>query len=126
VYGAMKNSEAWTDRVLGLFVFLAALAAASMTDRAGMPQKWHAAILGTLVPFAAMISIKRTSWSRPTFWTALSVCFVANLLFIYIFFEFILRNVTTFGWIWWVPVAFIETVVLLHFQPTLERKMRAK
>jgi hypothetical protein len=122
----MKDNTVWIDRILGICVFVVALAAASMTDRVGMPQKWHAAILGTLVPFAAIVSIKRTSWSRPTFWTTLAACFAANLLLIWTFFEFVLWNVTTFGWIWWVPVAFIETLVLLHFQPKLERKLRAK
>jgi len=122
----MKNNKVWTDRILGVCVFAVTLIAASLTDRAGMPQRWHAAILGTLVPFVAIISIKRTSWSRPTFWTTLGACFVVNLLLIWTFFEFALRNFTTFGWIWWVPVAFIETVVLLHFQPKLERKLRAK
>jgi hypothetical protein len=122
----MKNREVWTDRVIGICVFVAAFAAARMTDRAGMPQKWHAAILGTLLPFAAIVSIKRTSWSRPTFWTTLGGCFALNLLLIVIFFEFVLRDVTIFGWIWWVPIAFIETVALLHFQPRLERNLRAK
>jgi hypothetical protein len=121
----MKNSEAWMDRVLGICVFVVTLGAATMTDRIGMPQKWHAAILATLVPFAAMVSIKRTSWSRPTFWATLIACFAVNLLLIWIFFEFVLWKVTTFGWIWWVPVAFMETVILLHFQPKLERKLRA-
>jgi protein-S-isoprenylcysteine O-methyltransferase Ste14 len=91
-----------------------------------MPQKWHAAIFGALVPFATVVSIKRTSWMRWTFWTTLAACFVVNLLLLWIFFEFFLRNVTTFGWIWWVPVAFVEAVFLLHFQPKLERQMRKK
>jgi hypothetical protein len=45
---------------------------------------------------------------------------VVNLLLIWIFFGFVLRNVMTFGWIWWVPVAFIETVVLLE-NPNTQR-----
>jgi hypothetical protein len=48
------------------------------TDRAGMPQRWHAAIVGILLPFSSIISIKRTSWPRPTFWTSLGGCFVLN------------------------------------------------
>jgi hypothetical protein len=122
----MKDNNVWTDRVLGICVFLVTLAAASMTDRAGMPQKWHAAILGALVPFAAIASIKRTSWSRPTFWITLGACFVVNLLLIWTVFEFALYRVLNLGWIWWVPVAFFQTVVFLHFQPKLERKLRAK
>lgn len=107
-------------------MFMATLAAAMMMDRAGMPQKWHAAILGTLVLFAAILSIKRNSWSRPTFWASLGACFVANALLICFFFGVLLQGVATCGWIWWVPVPFIETVALLHFQPKLERKLRAK
>jgi uncharacterized membrane protein YccC len=122
----MKISERWTDRIIGICISVATLAAVIMTASAGMPQKWHAAILGALVPFAAVVSIKRSSWLRSTFWTTLAACFVVNLLLLWVFFEIILRNVTTFGWIWWVPVAFVESVVLLHFQPKLERKLRAQ
>jgi hypothetical protein len=112
--------------MIGISVCVVTLAAAIIADRAGMPQKWHAAIFGALVPFATVVSIKRTSWLRSTFWTTLGACFAVNLLLIWIFFEFVLRNVTTFGWIWWVPVAFIETFVILHFQSLIERKLRAK
>ena len=122
----MKLSEAWTDRIIGICVCVVAVVAAIMTHRAGMPQKWDAAIFGALVPFATVVSIKRASWLRWTFWTTLAACFVVNLLLLWIFFEYILWNVTTFGWIWWVPVAFVETFVLLHLQAKLERKLRAK
>jgi hypothetical protein len=121
----MKNSGAWTDRIVGICVGLIALFAAIMTDRAGMPQKWHAAIFGALVPFAAVVSMKRSGWSRSTFWITLGACFAVNLVLIWIFFEVVLRDVTTFGWTWWVPVAFIETFVILHFQSLIERKLRA-
>src|SRR4051794_262516 len=122
----MKITERWTDRIIGTCVLVIAFAGASVTDRAGMPQKWHAAILGVVVPFAAVLSIKRTSWMRSTFWTTLAACFVVNVLLIWTFFEVVLRNVTKLGWIWWVPVAIVQTVVLLHFQPKIERILRAK
>jgi hypothetical protein len=122
----MKMSQAWTDRIVTIGACVVAVVAAIMTHRAGMPQKWHAAIFGALVPFATVIGIKRTSWLRSTFWMTLMVCFVVNLLLIWFFFEYILWNVTTFGWIWWVPVAFVETFVLLHFQTKRERKLRAR
>jgi hypothetical protein len=122
----MKISDRWTDRIVIICACVVAVVAAIMTHRAGMPQKWDAAIFGALVPFATVISIKRSIWRRSTFWTTLAACFVVNLLLIWIFFEYILWNVTTFGWIWWVPVAFVETFVLLHLQAKLEKKMRAK
>ena len=119
-------SDAWAERIVIICVCVVAVVAAIMTHRAGMPQKWHAAIFGALVPFATVVSIKRTNWMRWTFWTTLAACFVVNLLLLWIFFEYILWKVRTFGWIWWVPVAFVETFVLLHFQTTLERKLRAR
>jgi hypothetical protein len=125
MHGTMKAAQRWTEHVLGICLCVVSFFAAHQAHRLGMPQKWDAAILGILLPFYAVVIIRRTSWLRPTFWMTLGACFVANLLLIYIFFEFILRDVATFGWIWWVPVAFIETVVLLHFQPKLERILRA-
>jgi hypothetical protein len=122
----VKITQAWTDRILGICLCLVAFATAWITDHAGMPQKWQAAIVGALVPFWAVVSIKRASWLRSTFWTTLAACFVVNLLLLWIFFEYILWNVATFGWIWWVPVAFVEAVFLLHFQPKLERQLRKK
>lgn len=123
---AMKNKHVWTDRFIGICLFVATFAAATMTDRAGMPQRWHAAIVGILLPFSSIISIKRTSWPRPTFWTSLGGCLVLNFLLIASFFEFVLRSVRVFGWIWWVPVAFVQTLGMLYLQPKLERTLRAR
>jgi len=123
---AMKNKHVWTDRFVGICLVVATFAAVTMTDRAGMPQRWHAAIVGILLPFASIISIKRTSWPRPTFWTSLGGCFVLNFLLIASFFEFVLRGVRVFGWIWWVPVAFVQTLGMLYLQPKLERTLRAR
>ena len=115
----MKNRQVWTDRFIGICLFIATLAASRMTDHAGMPQRWHAAIIGILLPFSSIIGIKRTSWLRPTFWTSLSGCFVLNFLLIVSFFEFVLRGVRAFGWIWWVPVAFVEILGMHRFAGTM-------
>jgi hypothetical protein len=119
-------SEAWADRIVIICACVVAVVAAIMADRAGMPQKWHAAIFGALVPFATVVSIERGSWRRWTFWTTLAACFVVNSLLLWICFEYVLWNVTTFGWIWWVPVAFVETFALFCLQSRLERRLRAK
>jgi hypothetical protein len=127
MHGTMKAAAPrWTEHVLGVCLCIVGFVAAHEARRAGMPQKWDAAIVGIVLPFYAVVIIKRSSWLRPTFWITLGACFTANSLLICIFFVLVLRDVTTFGWIWWVPVAFIETVALLHFQPKLERKFRAK
>ncbi len=124
MHGTMKAPPRWTEHVLGVFLCVLSFVAAHEARRLGMPQKWDAAILGILLPFYAVVVIRRNSWSRHTFWTTLIACFAVNLLLIGIFFGFVLRDVESFGWVWWVPVAFIETVFLLHFQPKLERKLR--
>jgi hypothetical protein len=102
----LKNKDVWTDRFIGVCLFCTTLAAARMTNRAGMPPRWHAAIVGALLPSSSIISIRRTSWSRATFWTMLAGCFVLNSLLIAVCFEFLLGGVEGLGWIWWVPVAF--------------------
>jgi hypothetical protein len=121
----MKSGRTWTEHFLGICVGIVAFFAAHKAYRMGMPQKWNAAILGTLVPFYAVVIIRRSSWFRSTFWMSIGACFAAHCLLIWVFFEFILWDAQSFGWIWWVPVAFIETVALLSLQLGLERKLRA-
>jgi hypothetical protein len=121
----MKTKGSIENVLVVIFAILAFIIA-GVTDNAGMPQKWHTVIFATLVPFGAIISIKRLSWPRLTFWMSLSVWFVIHLLLVCLFFGVVLANVTTFGFLWWLPVAFIEVLALLGLQPALEKKLRAE
>ncbi|MGB8536745.1 MAG: hypothetical protein WCD57_10060 [Acidobacteriaceae bacterium] len=91
MHGTMKASPPWTEHVLGVFLCVLSFVAAHEARRLGMPQKWDAAILGILLPFYAVVVIRRNSWSRHTFWTTLIACFAVNLLLIGIFFGFQVR-----------------------------------
>ena len=125
MHGTVKT-ESWLENTLVVIVSIIAFFAAGIFDDAGMPQKWHAAIFGTLLPFAVVVSIKRTSWRRATFWASLGAFLAVHLLLIGVFFEYVLWDVRTFGWLWWLPVAFLEAVALLGLQPALEKKLRSQ
>ena len=125
MHGTVK-SKSWAENTILIIMCIITFVAVRILDNAGMPQKWHAAIIGVLVPFYAIVIVRRTSWRRATFWASLGACFAVNLLLIWIFFEFVLWNVTTMGWLWWGPVAFAQTIVLLGLQPALEKKLRSQ
>jgi threonine/homoserine efflux transporter RhtA len=109
---------------LGILVMLLiALGLATLSDREGMPQKWHAAILGTVVPFGVAVMSLRRRWARRTFWTALLMCLAVHILLMWIFFERVLSNIQNFGTIYWFPVAFVETFVLLLVVKRVEEKL---
>lgn len=112
---------------LGIFVMLLCLLALVIpADRMGMPQKWHAAILGTVAPFGVAILLYRLRWSKWSFWAALIISLVIHVAAMYVFFQYVLSNVRTFGWLWWTPVAFVETFILIVAIKRVEEKLTGK
>jgi hypothetical protein len=108
--------------LLVAFALVLALAA----DRRGMPQKWHAAIVGTVTPFGVCVYSVRVAWTRWSFWVALSILFAVHLFAIWIFYEYVLLNVKILGTIYSFPVAFVEAFVLLFAVKILEEKLTGK
>jgi hypothetical protein len=107
--------------VVGLFVTLAAVI---VMDRSGLPQKWHAAIFGTTLPFTFAVISYPSSWlTRWSFWAAVAICLAVHLVGIWIFFQYVLGNVQHFGWGLWLPVAAIESIVLLIVLKRIEDKL---
>jgi ABC-type iron transport system FetAB permease component len=99
---------------IGIFCGLViSLVLAIIADRRGMPHKWYTAIFGTTVPFGVVILSYPLRWKRSSFWAALTICLVIHTVAIWAFFEDVLSNTQTFGLLLWLPVAFIETFVLL-------------
>ena len=125
MHGTVKG-KSWAENTILIIMCIITFVAARILDNAGMPQKWHAAIFGTLVPFAAVVSIKRSSWHRATFWISLGMWFALHIFLICLFFGVVLAGVNIFGFLWWLPVVFIETIALLGLQPALEKKLRSK
>lgn len=109
--------------VIGAFV---ALALVTITDRRGLPHKWHTAIFGTIVPFGFVMSRFRMRWNRLSFWAALTICLAIHTVAIWIFFQYVLLNAQTFGLLLWLPVAFVEGFVLLVVVKRVEEKLTGK
>jgi hypothetical protein len=109
-----------------LAMAIVGLGLAVVSDHWGMPQKWHAAVLGTVVPFGVAIMSLRARWSRWTFWEALTGCLVVHLALIWAFFQYALANISHLGTVYWFPVAFVEVFVLLAVLKRGEEKLSGK
>ena len=100
------------------------LIAAVIMDGTGMPQKWHAAIFGTTVPFVFVILSYPPTWLRRwSFWASIGICLTLHLVGIWVFFQYALKNVQRLGWGLWLPVASIEAIVLLVAVKKIEEKL---
>ncbi len=107
-------------------VCLTLIAAVIMDDR-GMPQKWHAAIFGTTLPFVFVILIYHPAWLRRwSFWASVAICLALHLVGIWIFFQYVLKNVQQLGWGLWLPAAAVEAIVLLVAIKKIEEKLMGK
>jgi len=116
-----------TRENIGILVAaLIALALAILTDRRGMPHKWHTAIAGTIVPFLVVILAFPLRWKRWSFWASLAICFAVHTVLIWIFFQYALSNVRTFGLLLWFPIAFVEMFALFVVVKSVEEKIMGK
>jgi ABC-type iron transport system FetAB permease component len=122
-----RKKRVLTRENFGILVMaLLALALATITDRRGMPHKWHAAILGTVIPFGVVVLSYPLRWSRWSFWVSLGICLIVHTLAIWIVFQHILSNIQNLGILLWLPIAFIEMFVLLVAVKRVEEKLTGK
>jgi phosphatidylserine synthase len=122
---AMKT-ETWTENAILMALAVFAVLVAVWMDKAGMPHKWHTAIFATLVPFGTVILLRRRSWPRLTFWVSLWILLAAHLFLICLVFGIVLREFNVIGLLWWCPIAFIETLILLGWEQQVERRLRLR
>jgi hypothetical protein len=121
-----KLRSSTSDNIIFLIASVFAIATAEMMDQRGMPQKWHAAIVGTLLPFAIVIMNYRRWWLRWFFWASLAICFFIHIIFISIFFQYAIANVQSLGILAWTPIAFVETFVVIVAVKKLAEKIAGK
>jgi hypothetical protein len=114
------------ENVLIALSVVLALALVAIFDWRGMPQKWHAAIVGTIIPFMAVIARYRLRWRRWSFWISLGICFSVHSIAIWIVFKYVLWNVRGLGILIWAPVALVEMFVLLVVVRILEQSLTGK
>ena len=115
----MKVSE-------NLYVVLLAVLALGVvfiTDYFGMPQKWHAAIVGTFLPFGGVAWVFASRWRQRRFWIAMCVCLVFHIVAIWLIFQHAFSGVQNVGILIWAPIAFAEGVLLLGIVRLIERKI---
>ncbi|HEY1984947.1 MAG TPA: hypothetical protein VGG85_06035 [Terracidiphilus sp.] len=109
---AKKQTVVSDDTVSWIGVALA-LAAAILFDRYGMPQKWHAAIMWTVVAFGPPTVTRRKRWGSPSFWGLWTLFLALHLLIMGVVFYYLLAKVRVLGTLYVVPFATVEAFVLL-------------
>lgn len=118
-----RRRSALLENALVLLGVVLAVAAVRIADRTGLPQKWHSAVLGTIVPFLVVAWFYRARWSRGTFWTSLLVCLLAHIVLTWFFLQYVLANVVRIPLIVWYPVVLLEAFALLVLVHKLEQKL---
>jgi hypothetical protein len=114
------------ENILILLSVVLALVLVEVSDRQGIPQKWHAAIVGTIIPFMAVVARYRLRWRQWYFWISLGICFLIHTIAIWIVFKYVLWNVRGLGILLWAPIAFVEMFVLLIAVRRLEQLLTGK
>jgi hypothetical protein len=100
------------ETIIWIVAGVVTLAIEISMDSRRMPQKWHAAVIGSVLPFAVVIMGYRRWWLRWYFWLSLTLCLVIHVVAIWMIFEHVLTRTQELGTLQWFPIAFIETFVL--------------
>lgn len=119
----MRGRIRTSENIYVVVIALLGLGVVVITDKMGMPQKWHAVIVGTLISFGGVAWVFRPRWPQRKFWLALVLCFGLHALAMWVIFTQVFGDTKTFGILLWTPAAFIEGVILLGILPALERRL---
>ena len=93
--------------------------------RTGLSGKWNTVAFGTLVPFGVVVQTYPRRWRRWSFWVALAMCLMVHLVAMWVVFRYVFVNRAP-GWLLWLPVAFVETFVLIVAVKLVEDKLLGK
>jgi hypothetical protein len=121
-----RKRSSLAENVLILLGVVIAVEAVRVADNHGVPQKWHAAVLGTLVPFLSMVWFYRMRWSRWSFWASLSICLAVHVAATWIFFQYVLLNVQHVALLVCYPIVLIEVFVLAVVVQRLDDKFAGR
>jgi hypothetical protein len=121
---AKQPKGAWTENLIIGAMAALALGMIFVTDRLGLPQKWHAAIVGTFVTFGGVGLCLPTYWRRPFFWLLMTACLALHSLAIGFLFAVVLAKTRLIGTLAWFPIAFVEGIVLLGLMIRFAKESR--
>jgi membrane-associated HD superfamily phosphohydrolase len=125
MHGKVKTSDTGETLIIWA-VSIAALLAAILMDRSGMAPRWHAAIVATVVAFLGVALVFRRKWRFPHFWLVLCLCFMLHVVLCLYVFGQLLGEIGNIGFLWGVPLGFLEGIVLLGLVPAVERSLTPK
>jgi len=111
-----------SDDVLGWVGIALGLVAIIILDKRSPPHKWHAAVMWTFCALFGLLIFgrkKRNSWLFWVFWAA---CLVLHLFAMWLIFGQLLPRLIL-GTLYVVPIAFIESMLLIGIFSRLERKL---
>jgi len=108
---AKLTGKAIDDGVSWLFVGIC-VCAAILLDKAAGSNKWHAAIAWTGIAFSSVVIVLRSQWRSTLFWAKWSILLVCHVGIMWLLFAHLLSKIKV-GMLYVMPVAFVETFVLL-------------
>jgi hypothetical protein len=102
---------------------LIAVASVLLAHQLGYPQKWDAAVYGTVVPFGSIIVLFRDKLKRKAFWQVYSICIAIHFVLFWVIFEMLFSRTQRFGIVFMLPTMFAETFILLGLVSRFERQL---
>src|SRR6266404_7129984 len=111
--GTRKRRTSFGEYVLLLLTGVFAFMTAGELHNRGIPHKWAAAIMGTLVTFGFVVYVCRRMLNRWAFWAAISICLGAHIIVTWIFLQYVLYGVDRFSISFWYPIMLGEIFALL-------------
>lgn len=112
-WSVKKKPQVFSDNALTWFAAALALCVAILLDQRGLPQKWHAAIVWTVGTFGSLVIMFRRRWYLWGFWALLLAFFILHLVLMWTLFSKVLANLLVLGMLYVIPLALIESVVLM-------------
>lgn len=117
---ASKKHSLLSDDTLGWMGLALVLIAAIILDKGSQPHKWHAAIMWTFVALIGLLVFGRNKRSSWLFWVFWATCLALHVFAMWMIFGQLLPRLIL-GTLYVVPLAFIESLVLLAVFSKLER-----
>src|SRR5205814_291328 len=108
----LKKRIVAIDDALGWIGIAVALIAAIVLDKGSAPHKWHAAIMWTVVAFLGVLKFGQKKWKSWRFWIFCAACLGVHVFAMWVIFDQLLPRLIL-GTLYVVPVAFIESILLI-------------
>jgi hypothetical protein len=107
----LKRGNGLSNKALGWIGIAVALAASIILDKDGQPNKWHPAIMWTVVAFYGLLLFGRKKWRTVRFWCFWLASLALHVFAMWFIFGRLLPRLVL-GTLFVVPLAFVETILL--------------